>query len=195
MTFSPSFLSTLAQGKTQGNFPPFSTGNWEDTEVYLKQVVGRIRDIHTIVIEADFNHYGTGFSSHIPLELSKKDKNDVSISINGAFRTEETQGLILYLCRLAPYAVYGAGTWSVTYKNEEWDSEFRHFLEPSIIDSLPETDWQHELRQIQDILHQYGIRILSKVEIAQKLDFELHIPTVLSDPPYTVFDCFFYWAD
>ena len=195
MKFNKDYLTELVQGKTKGDFPPFSTGNWEKSDGYLEQVMGRLKDIKSIHVEADFKHYGSGFSSYVPLYLSKRDKSDLQISQNGDLRIEETNGLILYLCRMAPFSVYAKGTWNKTFKNDKWQSGVSHYIEPKDIGTKPKVDWDSELTVIQNILNQYGISFLTKEELDKKLEFELSIPTILSDPPFRVFDCLFYWED
>ena len=195
MNFNQKYLTDLVKGKTKGDFHPFSSGKWKKSDQYLKQVIGRLNDIKTVQIEADFDHYGSGFSSYVHLYLSKKDKSDVSITQNGSLRMEETNGLMIYLCRLAPFSVYAKGTWHKTFNNDKWHSGGSHYIEPEDIGSLPNTSWNLELIDIKNILNQYGITSLTREELDKKLEFEIKIPTILSDPPFRVFDCFFYWED
>lgn len=195
MIFDKAYLIDIVNGKTKGDFPPFSTGKWKKTDKFLKTVVGRLQDIKSVNIKADFNHYGSGFSSYVHLYLSKKDKSDVRTTEKGEFRTEETNGLMLYLCRLAPYAVYSEGNWSTTYNQNKWHSGGSHYIEVDAIGTTPKIDWSNELVEISNILNQYGISILTKEELIKPIDFEIQIPTILSDPPYSVFDCMFYWED
>ena len=195
MEFEKEYLTDLVKGKTKGNFPPFSSGKWKKSDEYLKQIVGRLKDIKSIQIEADFNHYGSGFSSYVHLYLSKRDKSDTKISQDGELRTEETNGIMMYLCRMAPFSVYGEGTWHKTFNKDKWQSGGSHYIEPEDIGTTPESDWNNELIEIKNILNQYGITILTEKELDKKLEFEINIPTILSDPPYRVFDCLFYWED
>ncbi|MFK8104666.1 MAG: hypothetical protein AB8G15_19230 [Saprospiraceae bacterium] len=195
MEFEKKYLTDLVNGKVKGELPPFASGQWEEVDSYLKRVVGRLKDIKAISVVADFDHYGSGFSSYVPLNLSKRDQSDVEITEKGAERTEKTNGLILYLCRLAPIAIYGEGTWWNTFKMEKWQSGSASFLTSEVIETTPVTDWSAALVQINAILNQFGIRTLTQATVNQKLDFKINIPTILSDPPYKVFDCFFYWED
>lgn len=102
---------------------------------------------------------------------------------------------MLYLCRLAPYAVYAVGRWSTTYENGREVGGAGHFIEPEAVGSLPSGDWQFEVQQVKDILHEYGYISLTSQEVDIPLDFPIQVQTILADPPYRVFDCLFYWED
>ncbi|MCB0503351.1 MAG: hypothetical protein KDD32_11760 [Bacteroidetes bacterium] len=195
MKFEKEYLTDLVKGKTKGDFPPFSSGKWKKSDDYLKQIVGRLKDIQSIQVEADFNHYGSGFSSYVHLYLSKRDKSDTQISNIGELRTEETNGLVIYLCRMAPFSIYAEGTWYKTFNKDKWHSSGSHFIKPEDIGTLPIVDWYTELNEIKNTLNQYGIILLTREELDKKLEFEIKIPTILSDPPFKVFDCLFYWED
>ncbi len=195
MDFTKEYLTDIVKGKAKGDFSPFSSGQWEEVDVYLKRVVGRLKDIRSLTLKAEFDHYGSGFSSYVHLYVSKRDKSDVKITLNGKLRTEETNGLMIYLCRLAPYAVFAEGYWSTTYNQEEWDSGSSHYIESSEVGTLPNSDWQTQLIEIKNRLNEASITVLTKEELDRKLDFDIQIPTILSDPPYQVFDCFFHWTD
>lgn len=194
MKFEKEYLIDLVNGKSC-DFPPFSSGKWKTSDGFLKQVVGRMTDIKTIILTPDFDHYGSGYSSYVHIYLSKKDCSDLRITETGDLRTEEVDGLMIYLCRLAPHAVYGQGTWTKTYKNGKWQSGSSHYIHPEEIGTTPSTNWNAELIEIGNILNQFGITFLTKEELNVKLDFKVSIPTILGDPPFKVFDCFFYWED
>jgi hypothetical protein len=108
--------------------------------------------------------------------------------------TYTTNGVLLYLCRNAPYAAYGKGEWSKTFEGDK----FRNGSIPYMNDigSLPSKDWEQRIIEISYILNMYGIEILTVAELNVKLDFDIKIPTAFSSPgSYRVFDCFFYWED
>ena len=195
MKFDQKYLTDLVKGRTRGEFPPFSLGKWEKSDEYLKNIVGRLNSIRTIEVEADFDHYGSGFSSYVPLYLSKKDKSDFKVTRNGNERSEETNGLMIYLCRMAPYAIYSEGTWFKRFKNDKWILGGSHYIEPEEIGSKPKVNWEMEWTEIENILNQYGITILTREELDKKLDFDIRIPTILTEPPFRIFDCLFYWED
>jgi len=195
MNFDKEYLTDIVKGKTKGDFPPFSKGKWKKSESYLRKIAGRLKDIKSIQVDADFNHYGSGFSSYVHLYLSKKDKSDVQITQNDELKTEETNGLMIYLCRMAPFAIYAKGTWHKTFNKGKWHSGGSHYIEPSNIGTTPQVNWENELIEITNILNQYGITFLTNEELNKRLEFEISIPTILSDPPFKVFDCLFYWED
>lgn len=195
MIFEKEYLTDLVKGKTKGDFPPFSSGKWERSDEYLKRIVEKLKGIESIQVEADFDHYGCGFSSYVHLYLSKRDKSDCQITHDEELRTEKTNGLMMYLCRMAPFSVYAEGVWHKTFNKDKWHSGSSHFIDPGNIGSLPNLNWKTELIEIKNILNQYKITLLTREELDKKIEFEINIHTILSDPPYKVFDCLFYWVD
>lgn len=195
MKFEKDVLLDITKGIARGDCLPFSSSSWQHSDDYLKQMTGRLKDIRSIELNADFEHYGSGFSSYVPIFMSKKDKSDVTITTDGDIRTETTNGLLLYLCRLAPVAVYGGETWTKTFHKQQWRSGSTPYLALTSIGILPQIDWTNEIVAITNILNEYRWSLLTKEEVDIKLDFDLTIPTVLAAPPYTVFDCLFYWED
>lgn len=180
--FDKEFLTSIVNGDVADDMPSISS------------IVGRLKDIRTIMLEADFDHYGSGTCSYVPVYISKRDKLDIKISNNGNLTTYTTNGLVLYLCRHAPYATYGKGEWSKTFEGEECRNRSVPFIQE--IGSLPSTDWEQRIIEISNILNTFKIAILTKEELDVKLDFEIKIPTEFSKPrSYRIFDCFFYWTD
>lgn len=195
MKFEEAYLKGLVNNNSKSFLNKFSSRKKHLTENELKQVVKEISKISSIIVESDFDHYGSGYSSYVHLYLSKEDKSDVKVITGNNLRREEINGVMMYLCRIAPFGVFAEGNWENTYRGEEFVSAGSHFIEPEELETLPIGDWQTEMKQITSILDQYGIRFLTKTEVIENLDFEIKIPTILSDPPYKVFDCFFHWAD
>ncbi|GAB5525460.1 MAG: hypothetical protein Roseis2KO_33320 [Roseivirga sp.] len=195
MTFAESYLRDLVDGFAVSDVYPYSTRNNRKIEEFLSQLVGRLSDITSISIEADFNHYGSGYASYVPLNISKRDKSDVIQEHHSQGVSLTTHGLMMNLSRVAPVAVYGGGHWTKAYTNGQETGGSSHFLEPEMLESLPSGAWEYELNSIRVILAEYGINIPQKEELARSLNFEIDIPTLLGDPPFRVFDCFFYWMD
>jgi hypothetical protein len=106
MTFDKEYLIRLAKVKVLGEFFPFNTGSQQKTEKYIKDIVGRLKHIPTITLEADFNHYGSGYASYVPVHLAKRDKSGTRLTQQGRRQTEENGGLTAVsvstgsLCRL-----------------------------------------------------------------------------------------------
>jgi hypothetical protein len=195
MEFTREYLLDLAEGKIRGDMAPFTTGNPANIEQHLKKMVSRMQRIYSLTVVADFTHYGSGYASYVHLYISKKDKSGMSVEWNGEKRTEVTTGLMLYLCRLAPYAVYAIGDWATTYENDKVIGGGSHFIEPENIGTIPDGDWDTELSILENVVTEYGYTMLSQDILDKPLDFQVRIPTILSQPPYSVFDCLFYWED
>ncbi|MCE7995551.1 MAG: hypothetical protein HEP71_26465 [Roseivirga sp.] len=195
MTFEESYLRDLVDGFAVSDVFPYSTGNSRKIEEFLCQLVGRLGDIGSLSIEADFNNYGSGYASYVPLNISKKDKSDITKEHHENGVSLTTNGLMVYLSRVAPVVVYGAGHWIKTYMNGKETGGGAHFLEPDILESLPSEVWEQELKRIKTTLTEFGFSIPPRGTLARNLSFEIEIPTLLGETPYRVFDCFFYWMD
>jgi hypothetical protein len=195
MPFSEQYLRNVVEGKVQGDFYPFTTGSWDRTEDYLKRLVGRLRDIPSIDVNAIFNHYGSGTASYVHLYIARRDKSGTNQMLRGESLPDHTTGVMLYLCRIAPVAVYAAGNWTSTHQNGKWQIVYSHYITPDAVGSLPAGNWKEEMRQINAILNEYGYGFLTRAEVDVPLSFRIKIPTILTDPPYRIFDCFFYWED
>ena len=202
MTHSEDFLRQMCKKKVVGEFPPFSEkhifnkSHIKATEEYIKQIVGRVKDNHKIVVESDFNNLGSGFASYILVKISKRDKSATIISKKGNVVIEETKGIVLYISKLSPYWYYGAGNWSVSHINGKWHSASEGFLRPESLESFNNDAWGQEMDIIKSIFEMYRYRLLTQEEVKQELWFEVEIPTLLSESLYyQVFDCFFFWED
>jgi len=181
-TFTKEYLTSIVKGNSSVEMPNLSS------------VVGRLKDIRSIIPETDFNHYGSGNCSYVPVYISKRDKSDVHVSRKGSLTTYTTNGLIVYLCRNAPYATYGKGEWSKNFEGDQFRNGSISYIEE--VGSLPSKDWEQGIVEISNILNIYGIIILTASELNVKLDFDITIPTEFSRPgSYRVFDCFFHWED
>src|SRR5688572_1199114 len=107
MELSESNLRALfVELRAVGLSPPYDEGSEEAIEAYLRDVVGSLQHSSRLVVQAHRDHYGSGYASYVHLFCSKRGQKSTSCQEGDT----ETQGIDLYLCRLAPLAVYGAGS-------------------------------------------------------------------------------------
>lgn len=195
MIYTEEFLKDICKEKVVGDFYPFDTNNLDEVNSYIRKIVGRLRNISGIKVEADFDSYGSGFASYINVKISKKDRSDTKIITEGLKKTEWIKGITIYICSLAPFWYFGGNEWTISFEKEKWIGGSGSFLRPESIDSYDKVFWEKEVEQIKHILGEFRYNLLTKQELEKELWFNVDIPTVLVDPPYQVFDCFFYWED
>ena len=170
-----------------------TAGAWANgatsVEGFLRRVVADIdRKPSLRVHHAEFQHYRSGYASYVDVFITKRD-GSMSRSENG---WTEVEGLPLALCRLAPLAALfksdirssgpdGAGGRGLPDLSRVTDTD------------LP--GWEEEFRQVGQMLDRHGIALLNSQVLSLPLEAGLRVETVLSSPPYSVFDAWFHWMD
>ncbi len=195
MPFSEDYLRSIVTNKVVGDFPPFTSGSITKTDNYIRKVLARLSSSATLLVEADFSSYGSGFASYVEMRVSKKDQSDTVIYAKNQQVTYDTAGLLLYISRLTPYWFYGGSSWGKTYEKGQLTGGGSTFLEPDSQDVINQVVWQHERQQVEAVLQEFRYGLLTPEELRKPAPADISIPTVLADKPYTVFDCFFYWQD
>jgi hypothetical protein len=194
-TFTETYLRNAAADQVQGDFTPFNKKDIAKVKRYVKGMLGRLSDNHRIVVLPDYSAYGSGFASYINVKISKKDKSDTTFVKDGNRTTEKKDGLLLYICLLAPYWYFGKGDWWDNYSNGVYQSGSSNFLMPDSIKKYNKDLWETEIEQITRLFEEYRYALLTQKEVEKQLDFEVKIERNLGEKPYTVFDCLFHWED
>ena len=150
-------------------------------------MVSDIDSSKVIKVEADFTSYGSGYASYVDVFCYKRDGSSMKVTEHG----QDISGIALYLCKLAPVAVWGENS-----KSKHSKGGCYGFLSPETVESLPEGDWNEFMFILKDKLNKHRIEILKKRYVRQALDFDTKIPTLLNtNNAYKVFDALFYWED
>jgi hypothetical protein len=191
-SFTEEYLRNLAADKVQGDFTPFNKNDIGKIKRYVKRMLGRLSDNHRLNVEADYSSYGSGFASYINVKISKKDKSDLTIIKEKRGISEQRDGLLLYISLLAPYWCFGKGFW---WENTTTGGSGGNYLNTEDIDIYNKSLWARDVEAITSLFDEYRYRLLTKKEVEKPLWFPSNITTILGDPPYTVFDCFFHWED
>jgi hypothetical protein len=195
MMFSEEFLRAMCAGRVSGDFPPFDAGKIEPVEDYIGHILGAVNARKDLIVKADFDSYGSGFASYVSVRISKKDKSDTRITNKGALRTEWTDGLLLYVSKLAPFWFWGGSDWTINYEGERETGGAGGFLSPESVHDLNRDLWDGKIGRIEKVFADFGYVLLKENELNEPLRFEIKIPTILAGERYLVFDCFFYWED
>lgn len=191
--FSEGFLRNLVRAEVVGDFFPFTTGSIDKVVDYTTHLISRLQGNQHVIVVPD--RQSTGFSSYVEVRISKKDKSNTKIIRQGTATTEYTTGLLLYFSILAPYWFYGSSSWSANWTGGRQTGGSSCFLEPESLAAISQQRWQAEIKEIEGVVQDSGYQLLSPTALMQPAPAGLHIPTILSQEPYRVFDCFFYWED
>jgi hypothetical protein len=151
----------------------------------IKNVLHDLEQSKQIAVESE-DSYGSGFASYLDVFCFKKDGS--SSRASGLSTTID--GIALYLCKLAPVAVIGAMT-----KTKSKNGGSSSFLRPNDLNTFPDGDWNAIISEIKQKLEKQNFVLLEPKVLKQEMPFEAQIPTILGDPPYQIFDAFFYWED
>ncbi len=195
MNFTETYLRNIAADQVQGDFTPFNKNDIGKVKRYIKGMLGQLSDHKRILVEPDYEAYGSGFASYINVKISKKDKSDTIIERNGNRTVEKKDALLLYISLLSPYWYFGKGDWWNNYTNGEYSGGSNNFLTPDSINRYNKTLWSDDVEHITRLFEEFRYSLLTKKEVEQTLDFKVKITSNLGEEPYTVFDCFFHWED
>ncbi len=195
MPFPEEYLRRIVNDEVVGNFPPFTLGSIAKIESYIRKILAHLSSISTLLIEADFDSYGSGFASYVEVKIAKKDGSDSHTRAKTGRAVHETAGLMLYISRLTPYWFYGGGNWTKNYEGGRLTGGSAMFLEPGSSTHINRAVWQHHGQLIEAVLQEFRYGLLTTDELLQPAPTDIRIRTVLADKPYKVFDCFFYWED
>jgi hypothetical protein len=193
--FSEKYLRSLATDNVEGDFSPYNKNNLDKTKRYIKGILGQLSDRKSIIVEPDYNAYGSGFASYINVKIAKKNKSDCIVTKNGNKISVDKNALLMYISMVAPYWYIGGVKWSENYLNNEYQGGTMPFLMPENIKNYDKEMWQVDIDHITALLNDYQIRLLTQREAEKPLWFEIDIDTNMGSKPYTVFDCFFHWED
>ncbi|MEV5888637.1 hypothetical protein [Nonomuraea fuscirosea] len=173
--------------------PASTAGAWAggaaSVEGFLRWVVADLDRMPALrVHHAEFGNYGSGYASYVDVFVTGRD-GSARRSENG---WTEVEGLPLALCRLAPVAtLLKPGTQSSGPNG----AGGRGLPQLSLVTDDAPPGWAEEYRQIRQVLDRHDLDLLDAQLLGLPLEGGLHVETVLGDPPYTVFDAWFHWAD
>lgn len=188
--FTNDELKRIIDMKPVGNFYPYNMEEYDFDAVdqYIHKVVDTLRTIPNLAFAADFDSHGSGYASYVHIFCWKKAGSSKTV----VERTITTTGIRLYICRLAPVAVMGEGE---MWKHTIGSSGGNDLLSSNTVDVIPKGNWREQWESIRHVLKKYGYTILDRKFVKKRLPFEATIQTILTDPPYELFDAFFYWED
>jgi hypothetical protein len=187
MDWSEPTIRRVYEGNLVGEEWPYVGGSEADVETFLRDVVIDLGQSDLLTVEADFNHFGSGYASFVEVFCVKKDGSGTRPYMGTG---KVVDGLLVYLCRRAPIAAYGADT-----RAYHAGGGSSGFLGPDTVGITPAGDWEAAVREVCAKLSERGISIADVEMLRHPLTFEYTIDNNLSDAPYQALDVLFYWYD
>ena len=169
-----------------GSFEPFVSGDEKAVAAFYDRVVVALKKLPTIRLLRESDHHGSGYASYVSLFLYPSDGHTQQDFPDFV----QTDGLLLYVSRLAPVAVFALSSRTSNKNNGGCSSGF---IEAGNVGILPD-DWSVFLGEIKACLQFYEIELLDRDPLLDPAPQNVTIPTVF-DGPYYVFDTLFYWED
>ena len=112
MILSNDNLQAMISGSIVGTLWPYDCRSTEDIESYLRGLVAELSRSTLLEVESDFIHYGSGFASYVHVFCFKRDGKSTVRERD----TDQTDGIAVYLSRLAPVAAYGPEQRTKSYR-------------------------------------------------------------------------------
>ncbi|KHF38201.1 hypothetical protein [Halalkalibacter okhensis] len=193
--FSNQQLQDLIDGKIIGNKYPYDTNNELEIETHIKQLFYKINRIPTIICEAEWNHFGSGYASFVEFFCYRKE--DVTV-VEEKYGMQEikTSGIIIDISRLAPVAIMGEDDRYKTIcmeTNEVLRGGYGTILDGSFVLNAK---FQTMKEQLKQSLREFEYELLETEQLHQPLSFQTKIPTTYrKQNEYLVMDAIFYWED
>jgi hypothetical protein len=156
-------------------------------ELFYNTVLASLEQIPGVSVFRELDHHGSGYASYVSAFLYPSDlrsRRDFPDYI-------ETTGILLYLSRLAPIAVFGASARTSSKRKSRTSSGF---IEVHNVGRLPDGNWTDFLAELANCLRSFRVEILPRDHLVLPAPDGVSIPTVF-DGPYFVFDTLFYWSD
>jgi hypothetical protein len=176
-----------------GDFEPFISGEDRAIASFYQGVITGLENLPGVGLFREHDHHGSGYASYVSVFLYPEEGHYSGAGVAQHDYPEfvHTTGILLYLSRLAPIAVYGA---SNRTDNKHDGGGSGGFIEASNVGLLPDGDWSEFLGVIEECLQSFRIEILPREPLLLPAPQDISIPTVF-DGPYYVFDTLFYWED
>lgn len=187
MEITDAMIESSVAGRPFGSFEPFVTNDEVAVWSFYSGVLSDLERIPGVAVFREMDHHGSGYASYVSAFLYPDDGRS---QLDFPDYTNTT-GILVYMSRLAPIAVYGASQRNEHKHNKGTGSGF---IEAGNVGTLPEGDWAEFLATVANCLHAFRIELLPREPLLLPARADLSIPTVF-DGPYYVFDTLFYWCD
>lgn len=198
MKISEQQLRRIVAGESIGEVSPWREGDLDVIDDALRSLSSEIAEAAGLVVAGEFDAYGSGFASYVHLFCHRGSESAIELDQvedpagpkagDAPKRLTTIRGLAIYLCRLAPVAVWGPETRTRSSGSESWE-----FLDAEQAGQLPDPSWQSTVQTIQRICGERGVTVLESAELRRPAPSGLTWNTNFGQE--TVFDALFYWSD
>jgi hypothetical protein len=186
MNYSNEDLMKIINRKPLGDFCPYIDWLEEQDNMFFNDFIEELKSCELIEMDVNYTQ-GCGYASYIDIFCYKSDGSSTVIKKYG----KSIDGITIYLCKLAPVAVFGSGHMGKSDRGSSY-----YTLDKDGVGSLPEGEWSDVLSVIKQKLKKYGIQVLGKHYISKPLGFKTKIHTIFAEEDnYKIFDAFFYFED
>jgi hypothetical protein len=187
MDVTDAILSKSVSQRPFGTFEPFVTGDDDAVAAFYARVLAGLERTRNVAVIREHDHHGSGYASYVSAFLYPRD---------GSTRIEArthvtTTGVLLYLSRLAPIAVFGR---SDRTDHTTGGGGASGFIEATNLNLLPDGDWSDFMYAVRSVLTAANVELMAREPLMLPAPAGLRIPTAFN-PPYYVFDALFYWED
>jgi hypothetical protein len=186
VTITNEILERVIADEPIGEVEPYKNGSEDLIHRHILDAVQLLGQCENIQIEMVDDHIASGFGSFVNIFCYKKDGSSSRVESDRTI----IDGINVYLCTLAPVAVMGA-----TSKHHSKNAYSYGRLIPEKLNTLPGQDWIDFATEIRTILKRQKYNILETHEMTKPIPLEASILTILTDPPFQIFDAFFHWMD
>lgn len=187
----------MIDGKSVGNQYPYDTNDEQEIEAYIRHIFYRLKRIPNLIIEAEWDHFGSGYASFVEFFCYQKENVLIVKEINDIQKLE-IHGIIIDVCRLAPVAIMGEDERFKTIDiitNKEISGGYGTLLDGPSRLHLSEKFLSLE-RELKLALDEFKYEVLDENTVSQPLAFKTNIPTLYrASQAYKVMDALFYWED
>src|SRR5438046_1845371 len=134
---------------------PFCPGREAPVSAFYDRVLRDLERHDEIAVVRELAHHGSGYASYVSAFLYKKD----GTSTREFPAHIEKTGVLLYMSRLGPFAVFGAS--SITAA-KDGKSSSSGFVAADNLGLLPEGDCLSFVDEVTGILAKHGLEMLSR---------------------------------
>ncbi|MFD1607068.1 hypothetical protein [Oceanobacillus luteolus] len=195
--FTKEELKQVISGEAIGHVFPYHTNNPQEIEAHIRRLFYHLKRIPNLIIEAEWDHFGSGYASFVELYCYRKE--DVTVLEEWRDIQEiQINGMIINVCRLAPVVIMGEDERSRKYRKST--GEVLSGGSGTLLDGLHRLQLTEKFKcleqQIIQTLEEFDYQVLDQKVAELPLDFRTSIATLYRDSrEYKVMDALFYWED
>ena len=177
-------IPRLLRHEVISNEPPWSSGDEGAIDEHLKNLIQKLECTLGVKTKSEWDHYGSGYASYVDTWVYHAT-DEFRIG-----KGDHYCGLIVLLSRLSNCYVLGQGekVWSGGGSSSYLPC-FEH------VDQFDHAGVRELAAAVETALSGCGLNRLSRESVEDFLPAKLTVPTILTNPPFRVFDALFHWED